>query len=149
MDSTRRMSTVAYRSAATGMRASDSDRDLALAELSRHFEAGRLTCEELDERTGRALAARTLGDLGELVRDLPSEPGPRAAPPASRSLGRYLLVLPGIAGIGALMVIGVVAFGGSGGNHHPLRALAVLLPTILLIRLMVRRRSADPASRRR
>ena len=41
------------------MRASDADRDLALAELSEHFQTGRLTQEEFDERSGRALRART------------------------------------------------------------------------------------------
>jgi hypothetical protein len=35
--------------------------DRVLAELSEHFQAGRLTAEELDERSGRALQARTVG----------------------------------------------------------------------------------------
>ncbi|HYV79812.1 MAG TPA: DUF1707 domain-containing protein, partial [Streptosporangiaceae bacterium] len=42
------------------MRASDADRDAVVAALSEHFQTGRLTREELDERTGRALTARTL-----------------------------------------------------------------------------------------
>jgi hypothetical protein len=38
-----------------------------VSDLSEHFQAGRLTAGELDERTGRALAARTWGELRELL----------------------------------------------------------------------------------
>jgi len=66
------------------LKASDADRDAVVAALSEHFQAGRLTTDELEERTGRALTSRTLGDLAELTADLP---GPvRAAPaPVDRS----------------------------------------------------------------
>jgi Domain of unknown function (DUF1707) len=64
---------------AAEMRASDADRDAVLSDLSEHFQAGRLTTGEFDERAGRALAARTWGELKDLLRDLPSTlPGPRA-----------------------------------------------------------------------
>ena len=43
--------------------ASDSDRDRVCALLSSAFGEGRLTSAELDERTSRALSARTHGDL--------------------------------------------------------------------------------------
>jgi len=68
------------------MRASDSDRDAVVSDLSEHFQAGRLTADEFDERAGRALAARTWGELRELLADLP---GPRPAPqvPAAASPG--------------------------------------------------------------
>jgi len=60
------------------MRASDADRDAVLSDLSEHFQAGRLTAEEFEERAGRALAARTWGELKELLRDLPAtRPGPQ------------------------------------------------------------------------
>ena len=67
------------------MRASDSDRDAVVSDLSEHFQAGRLTAGEFDERTGLALAARTWGELRDLLADLPAT---RLAPqaPASRSL---------------------------------------------------------------
>ena len=58
------------------MRASDADRDLALAELSEHFQTGRLTQEEFDERSARALRARTGRELSELFTDLPGSGGP-------------------------------------------------------------------------
>jgi hypothetical protein len=71
-----------YRPAA--MRASDADRDAVVSDLSEHFQAGRLTAGELDERTGRALTARTWGELGELAADLPAlRPAAPAATPAA------------------------------------------------------------------
>jgi Domain of unknown function (DUF1707) len=67
------------------MRASDADRDAVVSDLSEHFQAGRLTAAEFDERTGRALTARTWGDLTELAADLPAlRP---AAPPATPAAG--------------------------------------------------------------
>jgi hypothetical protein len=148
MENTRDAGTAAYRSAAPQLRASDADRDRALAELSRHFEAGRLTTEELDERTGQALAARTLGDLGSLMRDLPADLRP-AAPAARQSRLPYLAVVAGVAALCALVVTGLVLAGGQGGNHHPLRGLIVVLPALVVIRLMVRRRRLGPSSRQR
>src|SRR5216110_1290034 len=71
-----------YRPAAT--RAADADRDALVSDLSEHFQAGRLTAAELDERTGRALTARTWGELGELAADLPAlRPAAPAATPAA------------------------------------------------------------------
>ena len=68
------------------MRASDADRDTVMSDLSEHFQAGRLTAAELDERTGRALIARTWGELTELAADLPAlRP---AAPPGTPAAGR-------------------------------------------------------------
>ena len=65
---------------AAEMRASDADRDAVLSELSEHFQAGRLTNTEFDDRAGQALAARTWGELRDLLRDLPgARPGARAA----------------------------------------------------------------------
>ena len=70
------------------MKASDSDRDAVVSDLSEHFQAGRLTAGEFDERTGRALAARTWGELRDLLADLPAtRPGPPAPAPATRSSG--------------------------------------------------------------
>jgi hypothetical protein len=68
------------------MKASDADRDAVLSDLSEHFQAGRLTAEEFDERAGRALASRTWGELKDLLRDLPTTlPGSRV--PAAASSG--------------------------------------------------------------
>lgn len=71
---------------ATALRASDAERERAATLLRDHAAAGRLTPEELDERLDAAYAARTVGELEALARDLPqapatparrSEPGPR------------------------------------------------------------------------
>jgi hypothetical protein len=65
------------------LRASDGDRERTVDELRAHSADGRLTVEELEERVQRALAARTIGELAELTRDLPEQP-PRPAPPRRR-----------------------------------------------------------------
>ena len=58
------------------MRVSDADRDRAIAEFSEHYQAGRLTTEEFEDRTGRALQARTTVDLDDLFTDLPRRQPP-------------------------------------------------------------------------
>ena len=118
------------------MRASDADRDAVVSDLSEHFQAGRLTAGELDERTGRALAARTWGELGELVADLPAaRPAPRAQaaafasargrPPSGRVAPPSIAALAGI-GIAAVVLVNV-AHGGWG-------LIWLLLPVLLIAR---------------
>jgi hypothetical protein len=70
------------------VRVADADRDATCAVLREHCVAGRLTLEEFAERTDRALAARTRGDLGRLTDDLPPE---QAAP--QPKLGRRTSVM--------------------------------------------------------
>ena len=62
-------------------RASDADRDIAADILCAAVGDGRLTLDELDERLGAALSARTTIELAALIADLP---GRRCAPPAAR-----------------------------------------------------------------
>ena len=58
----------------SSLRASDADRE-AVAERLRHAAVeGRLEPDELEERLHAALRARTYGDLGRLLTDLPSTP---------------------------------------------------------------------------
>jgi Domain of unknown function (DUF1707) len=54
------------------IRASDDDRERTVALLREHHAAGRLTVEEFNERMDKAYAAKTLGDLDELMTDLPA-----------------------------------------------------------------------------
>ena len=54
------------------IRASDADRDRVAALLREHHAAGLLTAEEFHERMERALDAKTLGELDELLADLPA-----------------------------------------------------------------------------
>ncbi|MGH3186311.1 MAG: DUF1707 SHOCT-like domain-containing protein [Streptosporangiaceae bacterium] len=56
------------------MRASDADRDRVMDVLRNATAEGRLTADELEERLGAALTARTFGDLAALTEDLPVGP---------------------------------------------------------------------------
>ena len=62
------------------LRISDEEREAAVAALSEHYAAGRLTKDEYDERTGVAFKARTASALRPLFVDLPG-PHPFAAAP--------------------------------------------------------------------
>jgi len=53
------------------IRASDADRDRAATLLREHHAAGRLTVEEFSDRLDRAFAAKTVGEIDGLLRDLP------------------------------------------------------------------------------
>ena len=55
------------------LRVSDAERDVTLRMLGDHAAVGRLTLDELEERSSRALAAKTRGELATLTSDLPSE----------------------------------------------------------------------------
>jgi Domain of unknown function (DUF1707) len=54
------------------LRASDDDRDRTASLLREHHAAGRLTVDEFQERLDATYAAKTLGQLQELLADLPS-----------------------------------------------------------------------------
>jgi len=138
---------------ASGLRVSDADRDRAVAELTGHFEAGRLTQDEFGERSSRALQARTEADLAELFADLPTRraaaPPPQPEPPA-RDLPQARR--PGPAGpfggmdvSGRLPVVRVViwvalAIALTGGvstvAHH---SLLVLVVPVLIVIAAIRR----------
>jgi DUF1707 SHOCT-like domain len=81
------------------IRASDADRDHAAQALREHHAAGRISIDEFQERLDRVYAAKTLGELGEVMADLPAIdlyqlPIPADQrfvpphPPAARSQGR-------------------------------------------------------------
>jgi hypothetical protein len=121
------------------LRVSDADRDRALAELSEHFQVGRLTLEEFDERSGQALRAKTARELTALFTDLPAAqartegtgvavavPAARPHPPAARVL---------VAAVALAAVVTVVAvLARNGVVHH---GFAVPVPVIVLL-FMVR-----------
>ena len=54
------------------LRVSDADRDRALAALSEHYQAGRLTLEEFEERSEQTLKSKTARELTGLFTDLPT-----------------------------------------------------------------------------
>jgi hypothetical protein len=124
---------------AAEMRASDADRDAVLSELSEQFQAGRLTAAEFDERAGQALAARTWGELRDLLRDLPTAlAGPGAleslaatasAAPPERPSGRpALLPVTALAGIGIAVAVLV------GAAHVGWGFWWLLLPALFIAR---------------
>jgi Domain of unknown function (DUF1707) len=59
------------------VRASDAEREQAVALLQRSFADGRLTLDELEERVAAAYAARTRAELSDLTADLPAAEPPR------------------------------------------------------------------------
>jgi hypothetical protein len=137
------------------IRVSDADRDAAIAELSEHFQAGRLTQEEFDERAGLALRARTGNDLSELFTDLPpigaaavppgatQPPGPQPdqspAPPAapvpmaSRQVGRQshtpvpAIILIVLVGLAINRIADGVDYHGGAGWLVPVIVVLVIL----------------------
>jgi hypothetical protein len=64
--------------------AGHADREQVIQVLKDAFVQCRLTRDELDERAGRALTARTRGELAALTADIPAEP----AEPAVAGSGR-------------------------------------------------------------
>jgi len=121
------------------MKASDSDRDAVVSDLGEHFQAGRLTAGEFDERTGRALVARTWGELRGLLADLPAtQPRPRVSTTRSlsarpwRSSGRFVpRPIAVLAGIGfAVTVLVNVSDVGWG-------FIWLLLPVLLVARRLI------------
>ena len=61
-------------------RASHADREQVVGVLQAAFVQGRLTADELHERVGQALAARTYAELAALTTDLPADPTPALQP---------------------------------------------------------------------
>lgn len=60
--------------AASGVRASDGDREALVARLQQALAEGRLDLDEFGQRAGAAYAAVTTAELAVLVADLPGEP---------------------------------------------------------------------------
>jgi Domain of unknown function (DUF1707)/2TM domain len=92
--------------------------------LRQHHTEGRLTTEELSERTERAYAARTFGDLDALATDLPPlrppapAPGrpppadlpPRMRPPGPRRAAAKANLLRSVLWFGTLSVVLIVVW---------------------------------------
>src|SRR4051812_22186257 len=61
------------RSQLTAVRASDSDRERVVEFLRHHYEAGRLSEDDLSQRIESAYASRTVAELDALITDLPAK----------------------------------------------------------------------------
>jgi hypothetical protein len=100
-----------------GMLAANADRERAIDVLKAAFAEGRLTRAEHDDRTALVYAARTYGQLGALIADLPA--GPLGGPVHYRSAGYpRQLTRPAIGsmaiaalacGIGGFLTMGLTA----------------------------------------
>jgi hypothetical protein len=112
------------------MRVSDADRDQAVSELSEHFQAGRLALDEFEERSGRALSAKTARELRELFADLPRRIAPAPAPAAMTgpvpAWHRRAAVARMAAAFPVVLFIAIAALGGRHGHHPPFGALVPL-----------------------
>ncbi|HLW95688.1 MAG TPA: DUF1707 domain-containing protein [Solirubrobacteraceae bacterium] len=107
------------------LRASDSDRERAAADLRDHYAAGRLSSAELSERLDAAYAATTVSALAELRADLP-DPRPLPAVPAPRDLARRRVMQD--AGAVVILDIGCVvvwAATGANGSFWPMWVILV------------------------
>lgn len=126
------------------IRVSDAERDAAVAELSQHYQQGRLTGEEFDERSGQAFAARTGDQLHALFvdlpviatppppppqADLPAVPGVQAAAQASRSRGRVVAAC--IIGYFAF-INGIGAIASAAGQDWG-STIGAIIPTTVLV----------------
>jgi Domain of unknown function (DUF1707) len=131
------MTTAQGRQRPPQMKASDADRDEVVAALSEHFQAGRLTTEELEDRTGRALSARTLGELDALTTDLPARRQAKSAPEASpqRRGHAELAVLAAV--LAVLAVVALVV--GVRTGHHGLDIWVVVPIALIVVRRLGRR----------
>jgi hypothetical protein len=122
-----------------GFLASDDERDQAISKLTDHFQAGRLTTGEFDERSGLALRARTQGELTELLADLPPDRVPMTDPVAS--VGGVRPRLPGwTSRIRLAVIVIVVALAVSGGHSH--HSLIGLVPAVAVVLFVLQRRGS-------
>ena len=112
------------------LRASDADRDATADRLRQHHTDGRIDAEEFQERLDKCFAAKTVGELAALTRDLPADSS-RSGSGARAGFGllgclRMIPIVPIILAIVAIhLIVGVV-----GG-------LWILIPLFLLARLTI------------
>lgn len=131
------------------MRASDADRDQVLAVLSENYQAGRLTSDELEDRTGRALSARTVDELDALTADLPATGQAGVAGPvaAGELSGPGFARLPVVVvAVAVILIAGVVL--GTTAAGHATHFLWLLIVVPLVARRLALRRGGQPGSGR-
>jgi hypothetical protein len=123
--------------------ASDAEREQVCTLLNRAFGEGRLTSPELDERTSRALAARTRGDLEEVLTGLAGLEAQTtwSAVPQRGLLPRLVFWVVGLfTSPFILMGSGMLLFGSDGGD----RVFGIVVLTLFLPGLIALYRWAHP-----
>ena len=105
------------------LRAADADREAVADRLRRAHTEGRLDTAELQQRLERCYEAKTLGELDELVTDLPREgPEQRDERPRLGRLGwRFAPLIPALIAVIAICAI----------THH--HAFWLLIPLVFLV----------------
>ena len=104
------------------LRVSDAERDATLRTLGDHAAVGRLTLDELEERSGRALTAKTRGELATLTSDLPAGGTPGLAPPAKKPVRWMVSIMSGSHRRGRFRAAGTInAVAIMGGDDIDLR----------------------------
>lgn len=122
------------------LRVSDTDRDRAIAELSEHFQTGRITQEEFEDRSGRALRARTGKELTELFTDLPRGMRPAAASQGTACRAGHVPVARVVlACVVAAIIVGNVLTDVLGGLGHAHEVSFGWLVPVLIIGFVFRR----------
>jgi uncharacterized membrane protein YccC len=110
---------------------SDAERAQAVNELRRHYDTGRLTLDEFEERLAQAQAARSEAQLREALRQLPPSVNRRDTRWRSLAL-QYALV--------NVIAILIWLFSGAEGDFWPKWVLVVTL-------IMFTRRAFRPRHR--
>jgi hypothetical protein len=114
------------------LRASDADREATADRLRQHHIDGRLDQDEFQTRLDKCFAAKTVGELAELMRDLPAGPARRDSGTRTNfgPLGslRMIPIVPIILAIVAIHLL-VAALSG----------LWILIPLVFLARLTISR----------
>jgi hypothetical protein len=118
------------------VRVSDLEREQAVQDLREHFADGRLSDDELSERSEQAYEARTNAELRALLADLPQLPAKpedeRAELQKRRSLLQRRLLQDAGGGLVAFVVCtGIWAAAGASGSFWPIWiALIALIPLV-------------------
>ncbi len=114
-----------------GLLASDEERDAVVRRLADAFTQGRISSAELDDRTGRALAAHTLGDLDGVLAGLGGLARAAASHPVRKvAFGAVAFCCSPFVMVGALFL----AFGEDAGDRvFGLVLLVLLLPGLLAL----------------
>lgn len=121
------------------VRAADADREATAERLRQSHAEGRLDVQEFQERLDQCYKAKTIGELDQLVGDLPST----ERPPAHRPRWRHVTMVPLVPILITLLLISAAT-----GHHHHF-GLWILIPLFFLARFWRLRRWWWGAPRRR
>jgi len=122
----------------------DAEREAVAGQLREHYADGRLTLDELNERLGLALSAKTRADLNSVLRDLPT--APRQVVPAQPAREEHHSPGPGFSVLAPVLALFwmVAAFAGGlflfGHGDKPIAVVLFLAALAFLRRLIFGRR---------